>query len=133
VQTITLNTHSIGRKVPNLINLDIQGAELDALKGACNFLDQVSYIYTEVSYVELYRNAPLAEEIDQYLNSFGFKRVVTRKVPKDGWADVLYINQKIAKLPANRLFHRLFRNLLYVTRSRAYEIRLKLHDLRESL
>lgn len=133
VETITLNTYSIGRDVPNFINLDIQGAELDALKGASNFLDQVSYIYTEVSYVELYKNAPLAKEIDLYLEGFGFKRVVTRKVPNDGWADVLYVNQKLARTPANRLFHRLYRNILYATRSRAYEIRLKLHDIRESL
>lgn len=133
VETITLNTYAMGRKVPNLINLDIQGAELDALKGASNFLDQVSYIYTEVSYVELYKNAPLADEIDLYLTGFGFKKVVTRKVPRDGWADVLYINQKLAKLPTNRLFHRLFRNILYATRSRAYKIRLTLHDLRGSL
>lgn len=133
VKTITLNTYSIGREVPNLINLDIQGAELDALKGASNFLDQVSYIYTEVSYIELYKNAPLAKEIDLYLNAFGFKRVVTRKVPRDGWADVLYINQRLAKLPPNRLFQRLYRNIIYATRSRAYEIRLTLHDLRESL
>ena len=133
VRTITLNTYSISRTVPNLINLDIQGAELNALKGASNILDQVSYIYTEVSYVELYKNAPLAKEIDLYLKGFGFKRVVTRKVPNDGWADVLYVNQKLARTPARRLFHRLYRNILYATRSRAYEIRLKLHYIRESL
>lgn len=133
VETITLNTYAIGREIPNLINLDIQGAELDALKGASNFLEQVSYIYTEVSYVELYKNAPLAEEIDLYLNGFGFKRVVTRKVPRDGWADVLYINQKLAKLPTNRISHRLFRNILYVIRSKTYEIRLKFHDLKVKL
>jgi FkbM family methyltransferase len=132
VETITLNSYSIGREVPDLINLDIQGAELDALRGASNFLDQVSYIYTEVSYVELYKNAPLADEIDRYLNSFGFRRVVTRKVPRDGWADVLYINPRLAKLPTHRLSHRLFRNILYAARSRTYEIRLKLHDLRGS-
>jgi len=132
VETITLNTYSIGRVVPDFINLDIQGAELDALRGASSFLDKVSYIYTEVSYVELYKNAPLADEIDRYLNRFGFKRVVTRKVPRDGWADVLYINQRLVKLPTHRLYQRLFRNILYAFRSKIYEIRLILHDLKGS-
>lgn len=133
VETITLNTYSIGRDIPNFINLDIQGAELDALRGASNFLAQVAYIYTEVSYVELYKNAPLAKEIDLYLKGFGFKRVVTRKVPNDGWADVLYVNQRNAKIPTNRLFHRIYRNLLYASKGRTYKIRLKFNDIRGSL
>jgi FkbM family methyltransferase len=129
VESVTLNTYSIGREIPNLINLDIQGAEFNALKGAGNFLDQVAFIYTEVSFVELYQNAPLADEIDCYLQRFGFKRVLTRKVPRDGWADVLYVNQHLVKLPFRRLLHRLFNDLDYAIRSKVYEIRVNFHDL----
>jgi FkbM family methyltransferase len=131
VDTITLNSYSIGREVPNFINLDIQGAELEALKGASKLLHRVAYIYTEVSFLELYKNAPLADEIDSYLQSFGFKRVVTRKVPRDGWADVLYINQSLVKLPMHRIINRLRQNVLHVIRNRVYEFRLKFHELRK--
>ena len=133
VDTITLDSYSISREVPNFINLDIQGAELDALRGASNLLGRVAYIYTEVSFLELYKDAPLADEIDSYLQSFGFKRVVTRKVPRDGWADVLYINQSLVKLPRYRVVNRLLNNALYVVKSGIYSIRLKFHEFRERL
>lgn len=133
VETITLDSYSIGREVPNFINLDIQGAELDALRGASNLLNQVAYIYTEVSFLELYKDAPLADEIDVYLQSFGFKRVVTRKVPRDGWADVLYINQSLVKLPKHRIVNRLLNNALYVIKSGIYSSRLRFHEFREQL
>ena len=131
VESMTLNSYCIQREVPNFLNLDIQGAELNALMGANSFLDQVSYIYTEVSFVELYQNAPLANKIDGYLQGFGFKRVVTRKVPQDGWADVLYVNKRLKKLPFDRLPHRLFSNLHYAIKSKVYEIRVSIHDFRE--
>lgn len=133
VDTITLDRYSTSREAPNLINLDIQGAELDALRGASNLLGQVAYIYTEVSFLELYKDAPLADEIDSYLQSFGFKRVVTRKVPRDGWADVLYINQSLVKLPKQRVVNRLLKNALYVIKSGIYSIRLRFHEFREQL
>jgi FkbM family methyltransferase len=133
VETITLNTYCLNREVPNLLNLDIQGAEFNALKGASSFLDKVSYIYTEVSFVALYQNAPLADEIDRYLYGFGFKRVVTRKVPKDGWADVLYVNKRLKKLPFNRTIHRQFNNLRYAIKCKTYEFRASIHDFRERL
>ena len=117
----------------NFINLDIQGAELDALRGAGTLLHRVAYIYTEVSFLELYKNAPLADEIDVYLQTFGFKRVVTRKVPRDGWADVLYVNQGLVKLPRHRFVNRLLNNALYVIRSGVYAIRLRFHEIRGHL
>jgi hypothetical protein len=113
---------------PDFINLAIQGAELKALLGAKEILDGVSFIYTEVSYEELYLNAPLAYEIDAYLKSLGFKRVMSRRLPQDGWGDVLYMNTRIMSLPLSRSLARVRGNLRYSAQSTIYSIRLAIHS-----
>jgi FkbM family methyltransferase len=57
---------------PVLMKLDVQGGELDVLKGAADALSMVDAIYTEVSFVELYEQQPLASEITAYLHNHGF-------------------------------------------------------------
>lgn len=56
---------------PILIKIDVQGAELQALKG-CDDLEQADFIYVELSYVELYEGQPLFNEVADYLSSRGF-------------------------------------------------------------
>lgn len=78
----------------NMINLDIQGAELLALHGAEKFLDQIDYIYTEVNSKEVYIGCAKVWELDEYLAEFGFERVETNWVGEQGWGDALYIRSK---------------------------------------
>lgn len=59
----------------NLLNLDIQGAELLALRGAEDFLQDVEYVYTEVSTGPVYKGGALMHEIDAQLS--GYERLVT--------------------------------------------------------
>jgi FkbM family methyltransferase len=73
----------------DFVNLDIQGAELDALKGLGELLAEVDWIYSEVNREELYAGIPLVAELDAYLRSFGFRRVVTVWTDA-GWGDALY-------------------------------------------
>jgi len=132
VTTLRLDSYFQEKDKPDFINLDIQGAELKALLGAREMLKEVSFVYSEVSYEELYINAPLADEIEVFLNGLGFKRVMTRKLRQDGWGDVLYVNKKIAKLPKSRVIARALRNLIYFLHSEIYSIRLKLHSWRST-
>lgn len=74
----------------NFWNLDIQGAELLALKGAGNILKTVDVIYTEVNIEEVYKGCPHVNEIDAYLSLFGFARVATT-MTRENWGDALYI------------------------------------------
>ena len=74
-------------------NLDIQGAELLALKGAVKSLKYVKVLYLEVNEKELYKNCGLITEIDEFLSNFHFKRVVTN-MTKHGWGDALYILER---------------------------------------
>ena len=81
--------------VPNFINLDIQGMELQALKSFGNYLNKVDYVYSEVNKKELYLGCNLVDEIDIFLESNGFKRVASRFYLKQGWGDALYIRRVI--------------------------------------
>jgi FkbM family methyltransferase len=94
VQTITLNTLLKNHQIPyahfDFINLDIQGAELMALKGATELLPHIRSIYTEVNEKELYEGCAMIWEIDAYLKEWGFTRVYTEMTPH-GWGDAFYI------------------------------------------
>jgi len=74
----------------NLWNLDIQGIELQVLRGASTLLDQVDAIYTEVNSQEVYKGAGLVNEIDTLLQAHGLKRVLTYMTGA-GWGDALYV------------------------------------------
>ncbi|MEU0990676.1 FkbM family methyltransferase [Streptomyces sp. NPDC005953] len=57
------------------LKLDVEGAELSALRGAGTLLDQVSLIELEISLVRLYQGAPIFEEVVSYLAERGFSAV----------------------------------------------------------
>lgn len=76
----------------DLIKLDIQGAELQALYGAKRLLETTRLILLEVSFVPLYKDAPLFAEIDRFLTECGYRRHAI--YPSDqphNWADALYV------------------------------------------
>ena len=61
----------------NFLNFDIQGAELKALKGMEEYLNDVDYLYTEVNSDYVYKDCALVTELDEYLLKFGLVRVET--------------------------------------------------------
>ena len=86
-----LSENSIDLNNYNFINIDIQGAELLALKSFGKLLDNFKYIYTEINTNNLYKDCALVEEIDEYLKEYGFQRVETSMTDFE-WGDALYIN-----------------------------------------
>ena len=94
LKSITLNTLFERNNIPHdrydFINIDIQGAELKALKGATHILPHIKAIYAEVNEKMLYEGAVLLPELDEYLATFNFKRVITN-MTQHGWGDALYI------------------------------------------
>lgn len=76
----------------DLLKLDVQGAELQALYGAKELLNSVRLIYLEVSFVPLYKDCPLHAEIDSFLKECGFRRhgIYPSDQPHH-WGDALYI------------------------------------------
>jgi len=87
IETTTID--SLGLTV-DMLNLDIQGAELEALKGATRTLAGVQWIYTEISIEELYEGQPLEDEITDWLSARGFTQTF-RALTDYGWGDCLYV------------------------------------------
>ena len=54
------------------LKLDVQGAELDVLRGSTRLLSDIVFIQTEVEFVPLYHGQPLFSEVDQALRKAGF-------------------------------------------------------------
>lgn len=77
----------------NFLNLDIQGAELLALRGADTILYNVDFIYIEVNTEELYENTCLLDDIDNYLSKFDFVRTRIYMLCA-GWGDAFYVKKK---------------------------------------
>jgi len=76
----------------NFLNLDIQGAELLALRGAQQYLDGVEYIYTEINMKPLYKDCALVGDMDKFLAGRGFSRLDTR-LTRHGWGDAFYAKE----------------------------------------
>jgi len=74
----------------NFLNIDIQGAELLAIKGMKDILKQFDYLYLEVNREHLYINSALIDEIDEYVSKYNFKRVQTSWTQYN-WGDAFYI------------------------------------------
>jgi len=84
---------NIPKNFANFLTIDIQGAELMALKGMGDILHYFDYVYVEVNRDYVYRRCPLVTEIDNYLSQYNLIRVET-KWTKENWGDALYIKIK---------------------------------------
>lgn len=60
---------------PDLIKIDVQGAELDVLRGATSALKTVKDIIIEMQHEEYNLGAPHKDEVIEYLNKIGFELV----------------------------------------------------------
>ena len=77
----------------NFLNMDVQGYELEVLKGATETLKQIKYVYCEVNRDEVYENNAYVEEIDEFLAGYNMERVET-DWQGDIWGDALYTKTK---------------------------------------
>lgn len=57
----------------DLLKLDVQGYELEILKGSKNILNRTNIVVTEVSLIDVYKDCPLVSQIILYLDSQGFQ------------------------------------------------------------
>lgn len=75
VKTINLDsfTNEQGVDYVDFIKLDVEGAELAALKGATNLLKKsVLGVTCEIQFIQTLKHQPVFAEVDSFLRSFGF-------------------------------------------------------------
>lgn len=92
---------------PDVLKLDIQGAELDVLKGAQGILSSVILVESEVEFNPQYMNSPLFGDLDYFFRErgwflLGLRRSYWRRFPApmaDGGTlmhgDAIWINDRL--------------------------------------
>jgi len=76
----------------DLLKMDVQGAELEALKGATEILRTVRIVLLEVAFVPFYEGCPLIGDIEAFLAKRGFRReALYASVRPEVWADGMYV------------------------------------------
>lgn len=72
----TLDNFLLSKKMDkiDILKLDLQGGELNALKGALKSLTEqrISLIFTEISFVRIYQHAPLFHDICSFLSGLNY-------------------------------------------------------------
>lgn len=79
-----------GRRHLNFWNLDLQGVELQVLRGAGDALGYCDYLYTEVNFEEVHKGCALVQELDLFLEDF--VRLGTADTGM-GWGDAIYVRK----------------------------------------
>lgn len=93
VKVDRLDNIAFDRTVYNMINIDVQGYELEVFKGATETLHFIDIIYAEVNRDEVYKGCARVEQLDSFLAGWDFERVKTEWVGTT-WGDALYLKIK---------------------------------------
>jgi FkbM family methyltransferase len=65
----------------NLLVLDVQGFEMEVLKGSTETLKRIDHIFCEINGVEMYEGCPTLSELCEFLSQHGFT------LREDWWTD----------------------------------------------
>lgn len=103
VQSVALSEfcrkHGIGQV--DIIKLDLQGGEMDALKGAKDLVAMAKIVFVEVQFLHLYEDCALFSDLDIYLHSKGldlYQFYDLVRSPIDGrllYADALFVQRSL--------------------------------------
>jgi FkbM family methyltransferase len=118
VKTVTLDSLFENQETYSkaFLVLDLQGSELEALKGATNFLNHFDYVYTEVSKGNLYESQGKWTEITNFLANQDFKLVDWQYSKKLNWGNALYQrNGKSRKILKTRFLRKMHQKLIQIT------------------
>lgn len=76
----------------DFLHMDVQGYELEVLKGAENTLKQIKWIFCEVNNAPLYEECAMIGDLDVYLANRGFSRQDTEWDSSScgTWGDAIY-------------------------------------------
>jgi FkbM family methyltransferase len=94
VPCITLSDFMVESNINkvDIIWMDLQGAELLALKSMGEFLKKTRYIHTEVSYRPMYDGQVLFNELHSFMTDMGFVALTPFHINQCWQEDVVYLN-----------------------------------------
>jgi len=92
VPVFRLDDIEFDRSKYNMINIDVQGYEMEVFKGAEATLNTIDIVYSEVNRDEVYEGCAKVWEIDAFLGEYGFYRADTDWIGKT-WGDALYLKR----------------------------------------
>ena len=78
----------------NMMNMDVQGYELEVLKGSVKTLPGIDYIISEINRAEVYKDCAKIEQLQDFLSPFGFVLVEQAWVGGT-WGDGLFIKKHL--------------------------------------
>ena len=97
-----------GSRTVDFLKLDVQGYEIEVLKGAPRALGQAKAVLLEVSFLQVNKGCPLFAEVITFMDRAGFRAFdfFSQIRRRDGvlWAtDILFIHHDAAFQPTNVL------------------------------
>jgi hypothetical protein len=99
VAAIKLETYCQTFQAPDILWIDVQGYELNVLKGSESILNKVSLIFIEISIWEpTYKNGCVASELISYLKKFGFELSQLGTAFLNGTGNALFSKKKNVEL-----------------------------------
>lgn len=72
MRTVDAILGEAGKPEPDFIKLDVQGYELEVLKGAKKCLGKTQAVLMEVSLIDMYQNNPLLHDVTAFMHERGF-------------------------------------------------------------
>jgi len=120
VESITLSTFIQQNLIPgiDILWMDIQGAELLALKGLKDDISKVKIIQLEVEFFEIYDGQPLYDDLGKFLNSKGFNLLCFSNYGEYS-GDAIYVHEHILSGKKLTSYQNLFNDKIqtnYLTR-----------------
>lgn len=103
VDTITIDTFCERKKIEqiDILKLDVEGAEMRVLKGACDKLSKhaISLIYTEVMFTAHYEGGCMFHELTGFLEQYGYTlfNLYNLKRAKNGqirWGNAIFLSPR---------------------------------------
>ncbi len=74
-----------------ILVLDVQGAEIEVIRGGTKSITDIDYIISEISQIELYRATSKVQELVEILKGHGFTFVASEINRATGWGEGLFI------------------------------------------
>ena len=99
IQMARLEDEFVSSPTIDLLKLDVEGYELEIIKGAEKILPKIRIIMAEVWFADDYKNAPHFSEVEQYLREHNFMLLnlynpYTHKDMQLTVADAVFLNRK---------------------------------------